>query len=87
MNNKKIMKELKINEKELKAIKKALENIGIEPNEENILECYNNNTITINIGRNNTTYAWAIWNETKESCINIQTLEELDKEEIEKLFC
>lgn len=85
MNNKKIIKELKINEQELKAIKKALQIIGIEVNKENIIRYYNDNTITLNEGRDRNTYAWIIWNE-KESCVNIETLEEINQNKIEELF-
>lgn len=70
---------------EIKAIEKVADIIGID--KENIEDYYNDDTITINKCRNGRIVAWCIWSEDNQACVYVDTLEELDEEEIEKELC
>lgn len=77
-----------LNEKELKAIKKGLDFLDLSTDKEIIENLLNDGSITINTGRDDKTYAWIIYSETKEVAVEIETLEIIsDESKIEELFC
>lgn len=72
------------NEKEIKAMNKALEYAGTL---ETIEEAISNDSLTINKGRDGKRYAWYC-TEGSNVAVEVETLNIItDEEEIENLFC
>lgn len=78
---------MKYNEAEIKAMKMALDTVGIEPTDENMINNEKVDLLTINEGRDGNTYAWYM-DENNSVIVNVDTMEISDDEElIENLFC
>jgi hypothetical protein len=72
----------------LKAALKAFDYCGVYTPEmtESDLKRYfdDDETLIFSVGRNGRLYAWVMWSENIESCVDVETLEELSEEEVEK---
>lgn len=71
--------------KEFEAARKALEAVGVYGEDAELIHYFYNIEIMSTIeGRNGNIYAWCVWDEEKQSAVDIETLEELDEEKIEE---
>lgn len=74
---------IKVEDREKKAIIEALNEINYELDEENIQSWINDDTITLNTCRNGRDVIW-ILTENKEVCVYIDDLSFLSEKEIEE---
>ncbi len=78
-----------LTQKEMEAIKKALEELGyseIAKNTDDMARWYDDGTISINTARNGRAVAWVLL-ESCEKALYVDTLEELSEEEISDQLC
>lgn len=73
-----------LSQEQIAAIEKAAENIGVDTTADNLERYYKDTTITLNIGRNDREVAWIIFSDSLQSCVYVDTLEELTEEEIKE---
>lgn len=76
---------MEVGSKERKAMEKALEVLDIQSSEEQFACLVTIGYLTINRGHDGKDYAW-FYDGDHESCIEVETLRQVDAEEIEKLF-
>ena len=76
-----------MNEKELKAIEKAMDYAGINFDEEYMQRLIELDEVSIVTARNGRDVAWLVESERHDAAVYVDTLEQLTEEEIEKELC
>lgn len=75
---------------ELEAVIAAVKAAEMDKNikAEDVMGLVNAGTVSINVGVSGKKYAWLLFEDgAREACVDVETLEELDKDSIRREFC